>query len=196
MPKPRIFISHSENNREPTDYAIRLLNYLGCIPVIAEEMPRLNRTVSNLVNDSMDTCDAVIVIATPDLEGNSGKSPSQGVLIEIGKLQDSEKFKGKYFIIKEETVTLGPMIPESRYKFSMSNFSHIAEAILIELGSMGFFKNYYEMKGSELKIHDLIETLAQLKELFDKNVFNKQEFKKYAEKIIQEIIGRVMGESI
>jgi hypothetical protein len=194
LPKPRIFISHNEKNREPTDYTIRLLRYLGCSPIIAEEMPHFNRTVSNLVDNSMEACDAVIVIATPDMDGTLGKSPSQGVLVEIGKIQNNEKFKGKYFIIKEETVILGPMIPEARYKFSLSNFGPIAEAVLIELGSMGFFKNYYEMKGSELKIHELIETLAQLKELFDKNVFDKQEFKQHSERVIQEMIGRVLGE--
>jgi hypothetical protein len=127
------------------------------------------------------------------MDGPSGKSPSQGVLIELGQLQKSEKFKGRYFIVKEETVNFGPMIPEARYSFSMLNFSQIAEAILIELGSMGLFRNYYEIKGSELRIHELIETLAQLKELADKNIFNKEQFKEHVEKVIQEIVDRVIG---
>jgi hypothetical protein len=144
----------------------------------------------------LDSCDAAIVIATAEYEGENGMNPSQGVLVEIGQLQKTEKFKGKYFIIKEDAVNFSPMVPESRYKFSKTNFGPIAEAMIIELTSMGLLKNYHEMKGSELKIHELIETLAQLKELYEKNVFdNKEQFKHYVEKIIQKIVNRVMGEN-
>lgn len=193
MPKPRIFISHSENNRGPTDFTIKILHYLGCIPVIAEDLPRSNFSVPALVADTMDSCDAVIVIATPDTGDKDAKNPSQGVLIEIGQLQKSEKFQGKYFIIKEESVALSPMIPESRYKFSDNNYGPIAEAIIIELTSMGFLKNYYELKGSDLKIHELMETLDQLRELANKNVFEKNRFREYVEKVIRDTVEKIIG---
>ena len=131
MQRKRVFISHSENNFGPTEYAIRIIDLIGCVPVIAEREPKLSRTVASLVFDSRDSCDAVVVIATSDRDGTNGKEPSQGVLVEIGQLQENEKFTGKYFIIKEESVVLGPMIPEARYKFSMSNYAPLAEAILI-----------------------------------------------------------------
>jgi hypothetical protein len=191
LPKPRIFISHSEKNREPADYAMRLLAYLGCTPVIAEEIPRSNRTIPDLVNDSMESCDAVIVIVTAEIN-DSNNSPSQGVLIELGLLKKSEKFKGRYFIIKEESVTLSPMIPDSRYKFSKSNFGPIAEAIIIELTSMGLLRNYYEIKGSDLKIHELMEYLDQLRNLANQKILNPDSFKECVENLVRNTVDRIV----
>ena len=192
MSKPRIFLSHSEKCREPTDYAARLLHYLGCIPVIAENMPRGSRTIPDIVNASMDTCDAVIVIATADLDGSSN-NPSQGVLIELGILKGSEKFQGRYFIIKEDVVTLSPMIPDSRYKFTSNNFSNIAEAIIIELTSMGLLKNYYELKGSELKIHELMEYLDQLRNLAIEKILSPEQFKECVENLIRKTVEGIIA---
>ncbi len=145
MPGPRIFICHSETNFAPTDYAIRIIDLIGCVPVIAENQPKLSRNVSTLVSDTIETCDAVVVIATPDRDtpNGNGKEPSQGVLIEIGQLQKNRKFKGKYFFIKEKSVVLSPMVDEARYEFENGNYSSIAEAILIELRGMKLFRNYY-----------------------------------------------------
>lgn len=193
MSKPRIFISHSEKNRGPTDFTIKILHYLGCVPVIAEDLPRSNFSIPTLVKDSIDSCDAVIIIATPDIGENEGKNPSQGVLVEIGQLQKSVKFQGKYFIIKEESVVFGPMIPEARYKFSENNYGPIAEAIIIELTSMGLLKNYYELKGSDLKIHELMETLDQLRELANKEVFDKNRFREYVEKVVRDTVEKIIG---
>ena len=36
---------------------------------------------------------------------------------------------------------------EARYTFTKENFSEIAFAIIVELGAMNLFKNYYELKG-------------------------------------------------
>ena len=188
MPKKKVFISHSVNELNPTDYVIRLIDLIGCIPVIAEREPKLSRTVLSLVSDTMDSCDAVVVIATPDRDSTNGKEPSQGVLVEIGQLQQNDKFKGKYFIIKEESVVLGPMIPEARYKFSMSDYAPIAEALLLELGSMGLFRNYFEIPGSDNKIHELIETLSQLKELCKKGVLKQEQFNEVIEELIRKTI--------
>ncbi len=194
MGKPKIFISHCEKNFDPTDYAIRMIDLIGCIPVIAETTPKLSRPVLSLVNDSMYSCDAAVVIATPDVNGARKKEPSQGVLVEIGKLQEHSKLKGKYVIIKEENVTLGPMIPEARYKFSLKDYSPIAEAILIELGAMGFFKNYYELPGSELQMHELMSVLTNLKELNKKGVMNTKQVKETTEKQIRLLVTKFMKE--
>ena len=188
MASNRVFISHNETNFGPTEYAISIIDLIGCIPVIAEKEPRLSRTVRSLVSGSMNSCDAAIVIATPDRKGIDGKEPSQGVLVEIGQLQENEKFKGKYVIIKEESVVLGPMIPESRYKFSKSNYGPIAESILIELGGMGLFRNYYEIPGSDLQIHELMETLYQLRELGLKGALKPEYFKNTVEEVIKKTV--------
>lgn len=188
MPKKKVFVSHCEGELNPTDYAIRLIDLIGCVPVIAEREPKLSRNVLSLVSDTMDSCDAVVVIATPDRDGTNGKEPSQGVLVEIGQLQQNGKFKGKYFIIKEESVALGPMIPEARYKFSMSDYGPIAEALLIELGSMGLFRNYFEIPGSDNKIHELMETLSQFKELGKKGALKKEQFNEIIEQLIRKTV--------
>jgi len=139
----------------------------------------------------MESCDAVIVIVTAEIN-DSNNSPSQGVLIELGLLKKSEKFKGRYFIIKEESVTLSPMIPDSRYKFSKSNFGPIAEAIIIELTSMGLLRNYYEIKGSDLKIHELMEYLDQLRNLANQKILNPDSFKECVENLVRNTVDRIV----
>lgn len=186
--KPRIFISHCERNFGPTDYAIRIIDALGCVPVIAEKQPKLSRNVGCLVKSSIESCDAVIIIATPDDDSPAGKTPSQAVSVEIGRVQAIEKFQNRYVIIKEKTVKLGSMIPEVYYNFSMDDFSSIAEAILIELGSMGLFKNHYELRGSELQIQQLMETLAQIQDLFQRKLVQEDGLKEIIDELSNQMI--------
>ena len=186
--KPRIFISHCERNFGPTEYAIRIIDALGCIPVIAENQPKLSRNVASLVRSSMSSCEAVIVIATPDDDSPQGKTPSQAVSVEIGRLQENKKFENRYMILKEESVRLGSMINEVYYKFTMDDYSPIAEAILIELGSMGLFKNHYEMRGSELQIQELMVTLANLSDLFQRKVLHEKELNEITERLSKQMI--------
>lgn len=189
MAEPRIFISHSETNFSPTDYAIRIIDLLGCIPVIAEQQPKLSRPVQNLVCDTMDSCDAAIVIATPDRDGPYGKEPSQGVLWEMGRLKDHPKLKNRYIIIKEKSVSLGPMIPAATYEFEDGNYSPIAEAILIELNSMGLFSNYYSLPGSDIKeLQTLMEIFSKLRDLIKKRIITKDMVEKIAQNMTKNII--------
>ena len=193
MTKPRIFISHSERNFGPTDYAIRIIDLLGCIPVIAETQPKMSRPVRSLVQDSMDTCDAVIVILTPDIEDGDKKSPSQGPLVEIGQLQKHEKLKDRYVIIKEKTVTLGPMIPEARYSFEMGDYGPIAEAILIELSAMGLYSNYYSMEGSEYGLHELMKLINEINDLRRAGVLSKKNLKDMIPQTMNKFINNIIG---
>ena len=186
--KPRIFISHCERNFGPTDFAIRIIDALGCIPVIAETQPKLSRNIGSLVKSSMDSCDAVIVIATPDDDSPKGKTPSQAVSVEIGRIQEIKKFENRYVIIKEETVKFGSMIPEVYYKFTMNDYGPIAEAILIELGSMGLFKNHYELRGSELQIQELMETLVKLRDLFQSKLLKEEGLKEVIDELSKRMI--------
>lgn len=189
--KPRIFISHCERNFGPTDFAIRIIDALGCVPVIAENQPKLSRNVGSLVKSSMDSCDAVIIIATPDDDSPAGKTPSQAVSVEIGRIQAIKKFENRYILIKEETVKLGSMIPEVYHPFSMGNYGPIAEAILIEFSSMGFFKNHYELLGSELQIQELMETLAKLRDLLQKKLLNDNQLKEIIDKLSNQMIDAI-----
>ncbi|MGD0534313.1 MAG: TIR domain-containing protein [Methanoregula sp.] len=192
--KPRIFISHCERNFGPTDYAIRIIDALGCVPVIAEKQPKLSRNVVSLVGDSMESCDAVIVIATPDDNSSNGKTPSQSVSVEIGRIQENKKFTNRYVIIKEESVNFGAMISEVYYKFSMNDYSLIAEAILIELGSMGLFKNHYELYGSELQIQELMGRLANLRDLFRSGLLNENQLKEITNELSKQMLEVVKKE--
>lgn len=178
---------------EATDYAIRIIHALGCIPVVAEHQPKKSKTVQLVVIDTMNSCDAVVVIATPDLPNGNKFSPSSGVSEELGILKNTKKWNNKYFVIKEESVVLSAMSPEARYKFSKENFSEIAFAIIIELGAMKLFKNYYELKGSELKIHELLEIFHHIKELFEKGTMNKKEVEKYVKSCSSQIVNSIIN---
>jgi len=191
--KPRIFISHCESNIEPTNYAIQIIHNIGCIPVVAEIEPKLSKTVPTLVSGKMESCDVVLIIATPDRVHNKEKEPSQSVCLEIGNVQKMERFKEKYFIIKEETTYLGPLIPETHYRFSMNDFSQIAIAILTEMRGMEYFKNYYEMQGSELNLDKLMVICFQLKELQKNGVLTLQEILKKIDEEIRKRIDDITG---
>lgn len=194
MQKPRVFICHCEKNIEPTDYAIRIIHALGCTPVIAELHPKKSRTIHLVVKDSMNTCNAVVVLATADYKNGNKYAPSSGVAGELALLKNSKKFRNKYFVIKEKSVALSAMNDESRYTFTKRNFSEIAFAIVFELGNMDIFKNYYELKGSELKVHKLLDTLHNLKELFSTGVMKKEHveeiLKEYFNNLLNVIIGK------
>jgi len=194
MNKKKIFISHSQDNFGPTDYAIRIIDAIGCNPVIAEKQPKLSRTVANLVIDTLENCDAVLVIATPGLQDKGGKwAPSRGVLEELGIIKESEKFKNKFFVVKETTVDLGAMSDIAYYKFSDNDFAPIAEAILIELGSMGIFKNYYELRGSELQFHEFIDSLHSLKEMNVKGNIESTLFESAVKDLINQAVNKIIG---
>lgn len=193
MLKPRIFISHCEKNMEATDYAIRIIHALGCTPVIAERVPKKSRSIHLVVRDSMNSCEAVVVIATPDLQNGKKFSPSNGVSGELAILRNGKKWKNRYFVVKEENVVLSAMSDEARYTFIKGNYSEIAFAIITELDAMNLFKNYYELKGSELKIHDLLDTFHHLKELFSKGHMKKNEVAKHVKDCSAQIINSIIS---
>ncbi len=167
MIRPKVFICHNEVNFRPTEFAIRIVDLIGCTPVIAEKEPKLSRVVSEHVFETMDSCDAVILIATPDEDSPHGKTCSQSVFTELVSLQKSEKFKGRYVVIKEESVAFPktPMIQiPAYYEFKEPDLSPIAEAILVELGGMKLFRNAYEFYSNDMIIHELTGMLSQLKD--------------------------------
>jgi hypothetical protein len=176
----------------PTNFAMRIVELLGCIPIIAERQPKGSNSVHEVVTNNMNSCDAVIVIATRDQNNGENYSPSNGVSEELGILKNSEKFKNKYFVILEKGVVLSAMNSTARYSFTSDNLAPLAEAILIELGSMGIFRNYYEMPGSEMEVHKLMETLAALKMTVNNGHLNKDKFKDAVEEIIQQFVNQLV----
>jgi hypothetical protein len=191
--RPKIFISHCEKKMAPTQYAMRIIELIGCIPIIAEKQPKGSNSVHEVVVNTMDQCDAVIVIATADQKNGDKYSPSNGVSEELGILKTSPKFKNKYFVIIEEGVSLSAMDSIARYSFSKNNYGTIAEAILIELGSLGIFRNYYEMPGSNMQIHILMETLASFKLLVNAGHLNKDQIRESMVDIIKQFIDPILN---
>jgi hypothetical protein len=179
----------------PTNFAIRIVELLGCIPVIAEKQPKGSSSVFEVVTNNMKSCDAVIVLATRDQENEGKFSPSNGVSEELGILKNDEKFRNRYFVITEKGVELSAMNNIARYSFSADNFGPIAEAIIVELGSMSLFRNYYEMPGSEIEIHTLMDALAALKKVVGDGHLNKNQFKEAVESIMKQFVDKIVSES-
>lgn len=190
--KPKIFISHCQDNMAPTEYAMRIIRLLGCEPIIAEDQAKGSRTVNEVVVEHMENCDAVIVIATADVKKDENKyTPSSGVIMEIGRLSDSDKFKNRYFIVKEDNVVLSAMSAENRYSFTAGNFGPIAHAILLELGAMGLFQNYHEMPGSQMQMHTLMETLDSLKKIKNNGHLPREMAEPVIKQAIQDLLDRI-----
>ena len=170
----------------PTEYAMRIIELLGCEPIIAERQPKGSNSVNDVVRNILETCDAAIVIATKDLQNGDTFSPSNGVSVEMGLLETNPKFKSKYFVVIEEGVTLSAMNNMAWTSFKKNDFGPIATAILVELGSMNLYKNYYEMPGSELEMHKLIETLSQLKKMGENGNLDNELFREAAQKLLNK----------
>ncbi len=186
--RPRIFISHCEKNMAPTEYAMRIIDLMGCEPLIAERQPKGSSSVNDVVRNLIESCDAALVIATGDQLNGDKFSPSNGVSVELGLLETIPKLKNKYFVVIEEGISLSAMNNMARYSFLKNDYSSIATAILIELGSMKLFRNYYEMPGSDLNLHNVIETLSDLKRLGESGVLNNDVFKSSVHEQINKFI--------
>lgn len=192
MYRPRIFISHCEKKMAPTEYAMRIISLLGCEPVIAERQAKGSKSVNGVVNMGMNSCDAVIVIATADLKNGKKYSPSSGVSLELGKLKNSRKFKSKYFIVKQDNVDLSAMNEEARYTFSDSNYGPIAEAILIELGSMELYTNSVSLHTGDREISKFIETLFSLRKAGENGHLNNPSFKLAVQEFTQKLVDLII----
>lgn len=186
--RPRIFISHCEKNMGPTEYAMRIIELMGCEPMLAERQPKGSNSVNDVVRNLLDTCDAALVIATGDLPNGNSKSPSNGVSVELGLLETNPKFKNKYFVFVEEGVVLSAMNGMARYTFKKEDYSQIATAILVELGSMNLFRNYYEMPGSDIGLHKVVEALSDLQKLGATGVLANETFIASAKEQINQFI--------
>lgn len=60
---------------------------------------------------------------------------------------------------------------------------------------MDLFRNYYELPGSDLKIHELMETLSQLKDMGKKGVLKPEIFKELVETLIRKTVNEQLKEA-
>jgi hypothetical protein len=163
--KPKIFVSHCERTPGPTEFSCRLIDLMGCIPVLAEAEPKFTRPVSGVVHGGMDECDAAIVLLTPDDNVGGHWHPSGSVTVEVGNLQTHPTLKGRFLVLKEESVELPAMQNETYTVFKPGNYGPIATALLSELGALGLFINHHAMAGSDFPLQGLADMASNIRGL-------------------------------
>jgi hypothetical protein len=163
--KPKVFVSHCEASTGPTEYCCRIIDLVGCTPVLAETQPKFARPVPGVVHGVMDDCDAAVVLLTADDKVGERFQPSRSVTVEVGNLQTHPSLKGKYLVIKEESVELGAMQVETYTTFTSGNYGPIATAVISELGAMGLFLNHHSVPGSDFPLLRLAEVAANIRGL-------------------------------
>lgn len=188
--RPKIFISHSQQNMAPTLFAMRIIELLGCTPIIAERQAKGSSSVNDAVRKLIDNCDAAIVIVTGEYINGDKLSPSSGVSVELGILESIPKFKNKYFVVIQDGVSMSAMNGMAWTSFSLDNLAPIAESILVELGSMKLFRNYYELPGSDMELHTLLDVLHDLRKLGASGVLNNEEFKSAVAQQLNKFIAK------
>jgi predicted nucleotide-binding protein len=98
----RIFISHGTQT-DALDKVERFIRTLGPVPVIVKHEPSGGAAVDDMVPALMESCDAVVVLATSDEAVGDRRQPRPNVLHEIGLAQ--EKLKGRVIYLKETGCT-------------------------------------------------------------------------------------------
>lgn len=145
-------------------------------------MVKRARITPNLISGSTEGCNAVVFILTTDT-----------ILVDFLKEIKQLKEK-KYFIIKEDITGLNTLETETDYKYRRTDFGPIARSILIELGSLGYFQNYYEIRGSEMKMHELIATLYDFKELYKEGKLSKENFERFGKDLIEGAVKSIIND--
>ncbi len=118
---------------------------LGITPIIVKNKPSKGKAVDDLVKEQMDTCMAVIILATKDDKVKTEKEeyyqPRPNVIHEIGLAQ--EKVKDKIIYLKQEGCifpsNISPKVWENFTQGNMENaFSKVAKELrafrIIQLG--------------------------------------------------------------
>jgi len=100
----RVFISHGGETKALVKIE-RFLRGLGITPVIVKHEPSLGKSLDDLIEEQMDTCVGVIILATKDDKirderGEEYFQPRPNVIHEIGLAQ--EKVKERIIYLKEE----------------------------------------------------------------------------------------------
>ncbi|MBI4379318.1 MAG: nucleotide-binding protein [Nitrospinae bacterium] len=117
----RIFISHGIETNALIKLE-RFLRGLGIAPVIVKNEPSEGKAIDDLVEDQMDTCMAVIILATKDDKVKTAKEeyyqPRPNVIHEMGLAQ--EKIQNNIIYLKEE----GCIFPSNIAPKVWENFTH------------------------------------------------------------------------
>ncbi|MGA2316537.1 MAG: TIR domain-containing protein [Thermodesulfobacteriota bacterium] len=123
----RVFISHGGETKALLKIE-RFLRGLGITPVIVKHEPSLGKSLDDLVEEQMETCVAVIILATKDdkIKNEKGEEyfqPRPNVIHEIGLAQ--EKVRDRIIYLKEEGCrfpsNIAPKVWENFIQDNMEN---------------------------------------------------------------------------
>jgi predicted nucleotide-binding protein len=136
----RVFISHG-NETKALFKMERFLRGIGIAPIIVKHEPSLGKSLDDLVEEQMDTCIAVIILATKgdkikDEKGEEYFQPRPNVIHEIGLAQ--EKVKEKIIYLKEEGCRFPSNItPKVWENFTQDNMENAFIKVAKELKAFG-----------------------------------------------------------
>lgn len=139
----RVFVSHG-NETKALAKLERFLRGLGITPIIVKHEPSLGKSLDDLVENQMETCAAVIILATRDDKIKDGKGkeyfqPRPNVIHEIGLAQ--EKVQHKIVYLKEKGCdfpsNIAPRVWES---FTQDNMEEAFLKVVKELKAFGIIQ--------------------------------------------------------
>jgi len=131
-----IFIGHGKN-KKALDELEKILRQFNVPYKVAEAEPNLGRPISAKVKETMDECDAAILIFTADeelrdLEGEAVWRPSENVVHELGAA--GYRYGTRIMILKDERVHMASNYSDLGYiAFEEGNLSSKATEVLKEL---------------------------------------------------------------
>ena len=131
-----IFIGHGKNKKALEELK-KILDQFDVPYKVAEEEPHLGRPISEKVKETMDQCDAAVLIFTADEELRDLKEepvwrPSENVIHELGAA--GYRYGTRIMILKDERVKMASNYSDLGYiSFEEGNLSSKATDVLQEL---------------------------------------------------------------
>jgi len=131
-----IFVGHGKNKKALTELK-KILDQFDVPYKVAEEEPHLGRPISAKVKETMDECDAAILIFTADeelrdLNGEPVWRPSENVVHELGAA--GYRYGTRIMILKDERIRMASNYSDLGYiAFEEGHLSSKATEVLKEL---------------------------------------------------------------
>lgn len=131
----RVFITHGKETAALSKIE-RFLRGLGLIPVIVKNEPSLGRSLDDLVEEQMSSCQCSVILATKDDLVDGRFQPRPNVIHEIGLAQ--EKLNGRLIYLKEEGCAFPSNIsPKVWENFTQDNLENAFWKLGKELRAFG-----------------------------------------------------------
>lgn len=137
-----VFISCAESYKSTLAYPLRdLLEANDVRAFIVSDLPRRGTawTAEEKVKAYLDEADAMIAIATPDLQDKRGRAhPRTNIADEIGRARGMANLKDRVCVVKERTTLLPSNIAPVYELLDLADPSPMFAAVLAQLREWGF----------------------------------------------------------